>query len=138
MGKSLWTGRQMTAAEYVGRAAFWSREMTRWRTRCPGDTDNAMREIARDYKLNYWLLWRLRFRLNQIRTIGVDIYVRLETAYHRERERQLRLLGEAIEAAPFGTDPHTLESASRLVGRSEGAPPPPPLHAKRLAADDED
>jgi hypothetical protein len=73
-----WADFLMSASAYVDQAVWWSKELTRFRSRGPGDTDNAMRAIERDYGLDYWLLWRLRYRRRQIKDIGVSIYARLE------------------------------------------------------------
>jgi hypothetical protein len=91
-----WADFLMSASAYVDQAVWWSKELTRFRSRGPGDTDNAMRAIERDYGLDYWLLWRLRYRRRQIKDIGVSIYARLEAAYRAEVERQYDKLGEAI------------------------------------------
>ena len=48
--------------DYVEEAAEWSGKMTRMRSRGPGDLENAMRSVERDYGIDYWLLWRLRYR----------------------------------------------------------------------------
>jgi hypothetical protein len=91
-----WTDLVMSANAYIEQAVWWSKELTRFRSRGPGDTDNAMRAIERDYGLDYWLLWRLRYRRRQIKDIGVSIYARLEAAYRAEVERQYDKLGNAI------------------------------------------
>jgi hypothetical protein len=95
--KFSWADFLMSAAEYVERAAWWSKELTRFRSRGPGDLENAMRAIERDYGLDYWLLWRLRYRRSQIKDIGISVYARLEAAYRAEVERQYDKLGDAIQ-----------------------------------------
>jgi hypothetical protein len=86
--KSSLTDRQMSDVAYVDQAAQWSKDLTRMRARGSGDTDNAMRDIARDYGLDYWALWRLRYRRQQIKDIGVTLYMRLLNAYQNECQRQ--------------------------------------------------
>lgn len=95
--------RKMSLVEYqsafVQRAAWWSRELTRFRARGPGDIDNAMRALERDYGLDYWSLWRLRYRLSHVRDVGAALYHRLEEAYLAECERQRIKLDEQIARA---------------------------------------
>ena len=52
--------RQKSPVAYVERAAWLSRELTRMKARGPGDTENAMRAIGRDYGVDYGIIWRLR------------------------------------------------------------------------------
>jgi len=92
MAKSTLTDRQMGAAEFVERAAGWSRELTRFRARGPGDLENAMRAIERDYGIPYWITWRLRYRLSQIKDLGCEPYHRIKAAYECECEAQRRKL----------------------------------------------
>src|SRR5258708_30978025 len=87
----------MSSVEYVERASVWSKELTRFRARGPGDLENAMRAIERDYGIDFWLLWRLRYRANQIRDIGAAAYHRLEAAYRSECERQHAKLVHELE-----------------------------------------
>lgn len=112
----------MSSVEYVERAARWSREMTHMRSRGPGDTDNAMRAIERDYGIDYWITWRLRYRCSQIKDIGVSIYARIEAAYHAECERQRRRLTIEIEStkAVVGADHPAVVQAQIVVGAEDG------------------
>ncbi len=80
MGKKSLSEDQMSAAEYVDRAAQWSRDLTRFRSRGSGDLENAMRAIERDYGIDYWILWRLRYRKQSIKSLCVSIYARLAQA----------------------------------------------------------
>lgn len=123
MRKSPLTESQMSTIEYVERAAWWSRELTRFRARGPGDTENAMRAIERDYAIDYWQLWRLRYRLSQIKDIGVSVYHRIEAAYHSEcdsQRRKLELQCEATKAAR-GANYDLVVSTEAFLG-SEEAP----------------
>jgi hypothetical protein len=114
-------GKQMTASEYVERAAWISRELTRFRARGPGDIENAMRGIERDYGVDYWFLWRLRYRLSAIRDIGASVYARLVAAYRNECERQhAKLVHEiAITRELVGPDHETVVAAAAVVGEVE-------------------
>lgn len=74
----------------VEEAVTWSRELTRMRTRGPGDLENAMRSIERDYGVDYWILWQLRYRAQAVKDVGATVYLRLQAAYRAECDRQLR------------------------------------------------
>jgi hypothetical protein len=95
--KSPLTENQMSDVAFIDQAAGWSKDLTRLRARGPGDIENAMRSIERDYGIDYWTQWRLRYRKNNIRDIGVSIYMRLQAAYQAECERQMRKMRHEIE-----------------------------------------
>lgn len=120
MRKNGWENTQMSSVEYVERAAWWSKELARFRARGPGDTENAMRAIGRDYAIDYWLLWRLRYRAQQIKDIGVSVYARLEAAYRSECERQhARLAHELnITRAIVGPDHKVVRAVEAVVGKA--------------------
>ena len=91
------------------------------RARGPGDTENAMRSIERDYGVDYWILWRLRYRKSALRDIGVTAYMGLKAAYQAECERQMRKLKNEIArteeiSGPSGT---AVRSAKALVGEAD-------------------
>lgn len=111
------------AVAFVDQAGRWARELTRLNTRSPGDTDNAMRAIARTYAIPYSVLWRLRYRRSQIKDIGVSIYVCLKRAYEAECERHQRLHARELEItkAIAGPDCPAVVAATALVGEDEGA-----------------
>ena len=119
--KSLWKKNQMSDASYLNEAAEWSKSLTRMRARGPGDIENAMRSIERDYGVDYWLLWRLRYRRSVLKDIGVSAYMRLKAAYQAECERQMRKLQHEIEIteAIAGPDCVAVGAAKTLVGASE-------------------
>ena len=56
MSKMKWTDRQMSDAAYLDQAATWSKDLTRMRSRGPGDMENAMRSLERDYGIDYWFI----------------------------------------------------------------------------------
>ncbi len=120
MCKKSWVENTMSAAVYVERAAWWSRELTRFRARGPGDTENAMRALERDYGLDYWLLWRLRYRLSQLKDIGVSAYVQLQEAYRAELQRQDRKIKLELERtiAIVGPDHPAVVAAEIVVGEA--------------------
>ena len=134
MRKSPLTGNQMSSVEFVERAAEMSRELTRMRTRGPGDIENAMRELERDYGLDYWITWRLRYRLQQIKDIGIGVYARIEAAHRAEHERQQRkhALSLEITRAICGNNHPAVVAAAALVGET----PPEAKNASDVSTDD--
>lgn len=121
MRKNLWTKKQMSDAAYLDQAAEWSKNLTRMRARGPGDTENAMRAIERDYGVDYWLLWRLRYRRPALKNISVSAYMRLRAAHHAEQERQMRKFQNDIAKteAVTGPDNAVVVAAKALVGEGE-------------------
>ena len=120
MHKSLRKKKQMSDATYLDEAAEWSKSLTRMRARGPGDTENAMRSIERDYGVDYWTLWRLRYRKPVLKDIGVSVYMRLKAAHQAECERQVRKLQHEIARteAIAGADCAAVGAAKALVGEA--------------------
>ena len=119
--KIVWKKNQMSDATYLDEAVEWSKSLTRMRARGPGDTENAMREIERMYGVDYWLMWRLRYRRSVLKEIGVSAYMRLKAAYQAECDRQLRKLQNQIARteAIAGADSAAVGAAKALVGEGE-------------------
>lgn len=115
-------GDQMSDAAYIEDAVHWSKELTRLKTRGPGDLENGMRQIERQYGVDYWTLWRMRYRRSSIKNISVSIYMRLQFAYHAECERQqMRLKHEAeLTKAKCGPSHPAVVAAEAVVGADEG------------------
>lgn len=115
----------MPQAAYLNEAAEWSRSLTRMRARGPGDTENAMRSIEREYGVDYWLQWRLRYRLASIKDIGVTAYMALKTAYAAECERQRRKLENEIARTEevVGPDHSAVRAAKAVAGPHLGKDP---------------
>jgi hypothetical protein len=67
------------------------------KARGPGDTENAMRQIEREYGIDYGFLWSLRYRRERLRIISVSVYETIRAAYRAECERQMRKLGNEIK-----------------------------------------
>lgn len=122
MGKKCWKGRQMSDVAYVEQAVRWSKELTRLRSRQPGDLENAMRSVARDTGVDYWTLWQLRYRSNRLKDIGVGIYTRLHAAYLAECERQEAKLRHEreITKATGGIAQILVSAADALAGQDLG------------------
>jgi hypothetical protein len=95
------------------------------RARGPGDTENAMRSIERDYGVDYWLLWRLRYRKSALRDIGVSAYMALKAAYQAECERQMRKLRNEIVTTEqiAGPDSSAVRAAKAVAGPYLGKDP---------------
>lgn len=92
------TDGQMSDAAYLDQAATWSKDLTRMRARGPGDMENAMRSLERDYGIDYWFIWQLRYRRDRLKFLSVSVYDRLKAAYQAECERQMRKLKHEIAA----------------------------------------
>lgn len=122
MCKFTWVKKQMSDVAYLNEAARWSKDLTRMRSRGPGDLGNAMRSVAHDYGMDYWTLWRLRYRKSSLRDIGVTAYMRLKEAYQAECERQMRKLQHEIEIteAITGAASDSVVAAKALVVEVEG------------------
>lgn len=119
MGKKFLQGPEMSSVAYVDQAADWSRKLTQMRARGPGDTDNAMRSIERDYGIAHSILWSLRYRRDRYRSIGVEIFARLRAAYAAECDRQVRKLRHEIEITKATGIAHSaVRAAEALVAEA--------------------
>lgn len=116
------TERQMSDAAYIDQAVVWSKDLTRMRARGPGDMENAMRSLERDYGIDYWFIWQLRYKRDRLKFLSVSIYDRLKAAYQAECERQVRKLQHEITTTEqiAGPDNAAVRSAKALVGKDEG------------------
>lgn len=85
----------MSDVAYIDHAVTWSKKLTRMKASGPGDTDNAMRRIEREYGIDYGVLWALRYR--RPKDILTSWYFRLKAAYEAECARQQRILQNEIE-----------------------------------------
>jgi hypothetical protein len=123
--KKRWSKKQMPQVAYLDEAENWSKSLTRMRARGPGDTENAMRSIERDYGVDYWLLWRLRYRKSALRDIGVSAYMALKAAYQAECERQMRKLRNEIVTTEqiAGPDSSAVRAAKAVAGPYLGKDP---------------
>lgn len=113
-------GLPMSDAAYLDQAALWSKDLTRMLARGPGDTENAMRQISRDYKIDYGFLWSLRYRRDRLRIISISVYEKIASAYRAECERQMRKLqNEIISTEKIArTDNRAVRAARALVGEN--------------------
>jgi hypothetical protein len=102
-------------AAYVDRAVTWSKELTRMKSRGPGDMENAMRNIEREYGIDYTVQWALRYR--KPKDILAGWYFKLKAAYEAECSRQMRKLQHEIEItkAIAGADSDAVVSAQAFV-----------------------
>ncbi len=111
----------MSDAAYLDQAAGWSKDLTRMKSRGPGDTENAMRQIEREYGIDYGFLWSLRYRRDRLRIISISAYESIRAAYRAECERQMRKLGNEIKITEqiSGPDSAAVRSAKALVGETD-------------------
>jgi hypothetical protein len=100
-------GLRMSDAAYLDQAANWSKDLTRMKARGPGDTENAMRQIEREYGIDYGFLWSLRYRRERLRIISVSVYETIRAAYRAECERQMRKLENEISRTEAITGPNS-------------------------------
>ncbi len=112
-------GLPVSDATYIDAAQKWSKDLTRMKARGPGDTENAMRQIEREYGIDYGFLWSLRYRRDRLRTISISVYESIATAYRSECERQMRKLKNEIIITEqiAGPDSSAVRSAKALVGK---------------------
>ena len=109
-------GFEMSDAAYIDTAQRWSKDLTRMKARGPGDTENAMRMIEREYGIDYGFLWSLRYRRDSLRTISISVYQKIAAAYRAECQRQMRKLAHEISI----TDSNYVATAQALVSEETG------------------
>jgi hypothetical protein len=114
MGKK---GLPMSDTAYLDQAAAWSKDLTHMKARGPGDTENAMRRIEREYGVDYGFLWSLRYRRERLRTISISVYEGIRAAYREECLRQMRKLENEITKTEkiVGPDHAAVRAAKALV-----------------------
>jgi hypothetical protein len=117
VGKKFWAD-EMSSVDVVDQAARWSRDLAQMRSRGPGDLENAMRSIEREYGVDYWTQWNLRYRRSRLRDIGHTVFLKLCAAYQAECARQERRLSHEREIARriAGPDHAAVREAEALVG----------------------
>ena len=111
-------GLPMSDAAYLDQAATWSKDLTRMKARGPGDTENAMRRIEREYGVDYGFLWSLRYRRDRLRTISISVYEGIRAAYRAECAAQMRKLEHEIVRTEeiAGADSAAVRAAKALLG----------------------
>ncbi|MGE8129041.1 hypothetical protein ACQKQD_18870 [Methylobacterium sp. NPDC080182] len=110
MGKFSLQVSQMVTAE-VTQAKALAGALLRWETRGPGDTENAMRRLARRHGIEYGQLWSLRYRAPK--RIWADVLTKIALAYEAERDRQLRALKHETELTASIAAGADLDSVSK-------------------------
>jgi hypothetical protein len=112
----------MNDAAYLDQAAMWSKDLTRMKARGPGDTENAMRRIEREYGVDYGFLWSLRYRRERLRTISISVYESIRAAYRAECAAQMRKLENEIKRTEeiAGSDVNSVRSAKALLKQGVG------------------
>jgi hypothetical protein len=122
-GRGLQVGKKvlpMSDAAYLDQATAWSKDLTRMKARGPGDTENAMRQIEREYGIDYGFLWSLRYRRERLRTISISVYEGIRAAYRAECAAQMRKLENEIVRTEkiAGADSAAVRAAKALVGKA--------------------
>jgi hypothetical protein len=109
----------MSDAAYLDQAAIWSKDLTRMKARGPGDTENAMRQIERQYGVDYGFLWSLRYRRERLRVISISVYESIRAAYRAECAAQMRKLENELQQTEEITGPNhaAVRAAKALVGK---------------------
>lgn len=84
--------------------------------------ENAMRSLERDYGIDYWFIWQLRYKRDRLKFLSVSVYDRLKAAYQAECERQVRKLTNeiAITEKIAGPSHYLVASARAVVGEDNG------------------
>ena len=95
----------MSDAAFLDQATAWSKDLTRMKARGPGDTENAMRQIERQYGVDYGFLWSLRYRRERLRTISISVYESIRAAYLAECAAQMRKLKDDFEKTEKAVGP---------------------------------
>jgi hypothetical protein len=113
-------GLPMSDTAYLDQAAVWSKDLTRMKSRGAGDIENAMRQIEREYGIEYGFLWSLRYRRDRLRTISISVYEGIRASYRAECERQMRKLEHEIVKTEqiAGPDSTAVRAAKALVGEA--------------------
>ena len=110
---------QMSEASVVNEAKGWAGFLVRSESRGPGDTDNAMRRVARRYGVPHSTLWALRYRAPK--DLLASVYLRLRAAYEAERERQLARLADDLAETrrKTGAHSHLYRAAAVVAGAQD-------------------
>jgi hypothetical protein len=108
----------MSDAAYLDQAAAWSKDLTRMKARGPGDIENAMRQIERQYGVDYGFLWSLRYRRDRLRIISISVYESIRAAYRAECAAQMRKLENDLQRTEeiAGPDNRVVSAVRSLVG----------------------
>ena len=111
----------MSDAAYLDQAAIWSKDLTRMKSRGAGDIENAMRQIERQYGVDYGFLWSLRYRRERLRTISISVYEGIRAAYRAECAAQMRKLEHEIKRTEeiAGADNRVVVAVRALVGEAD-------------------
>lgn len=116
---SLPKGQAMSDAAYIADAAKLSRELTRMKASGPGDTENAMRRIEREYGIDFGFLWSLRYRVDRLKIISHSIYLRIKATHAAEIERQTRKMAHDYQITKAaGVKSDFMDSVSALVAET--------------------
>lgn len=112
----------MSDAAFLDQAAAWSKDLTRMKARGPGDIENAMRQIERQYGVDYGFLWSLRYRRDRLRIISISVYESIRAAYRAECAAQMRKLEHDLKRTEeiAGPDSSAVRAAKALLRQNMG------------------
>lgn len=82
---------------FVSNAREWANDLIRRESRGPGDFDNAMRRLEARYGIPATTFFRLRH--GRIKEIYASTYVKIQSAYLAECDRQVRIITQQAEIA---------------------------------------
>lgn len=104
----------------VDAASSWTEAMVRRESRGHGDADNALQRLSRRYGISYRTLWGLKYR--KPKDLLASVYLKLQSAYEAELERQKRLLANeiAIAKAKGWASPNLVSSVQSALGEVDG------------------
>lgn len=111
---------KMSDVAFINEAADLSKRLTRMRTRGPGEIENAMRSLERDYGIEYSFLWSLRYRRDQLKFISASFFSRIQAAYRAECARQMRSLADEYKETKVqtGIADDFMDSVAALVAET--------------------
>lgn len=92
------------------------------KARGPGDTENAMRRIEREYGVDYGFLWSLRYRRDRLKIISISVYESIRAAYLAECAAQMRKLKDDLQRTEeiAGPDNNSVRAAKALLRQNMG------------------
>ncbi len=102
--------------ELVDQAEKWARSLVRVEAACTrGDLDGAIRRVARRAGVSPTLIWAFHYR--KPKDIWGRAYTRLQSAYERERARQLGRIEDGLRKANVaGVDPAVVRAIASVAG----------------------
>jgi hypothetical protein len=106
-------------SEYVRKAQDWALRLISEEFETVGNTDIAMRRVARKHHVPYRALWSLRYRAP--REIGASVYFALQAAYEATHAAHARQAQHelAIQQAKGRAHSPLVRAAAALLGQGD-------------------